>query len=98
MLFISVSPPIFRQIRNVMGIERNSPSTHQPRIHDLRHAFAVNRLTSWYQENKDVQQLLPILSTYLGHTRLAHTSVYLTMTHDLLQEAGVRFENYAKGE
>jgi len=89
---------IFQRIRKVMGIKRNSPSAHQPRIHDLRHAFAVNRLTSWYQENKDVPQLLPILSTYLGHTHLAHTSVYLTMTHDLLQEAGVRFENYAKGE
>ncbi|MEJ7737188.1 MAG: hypothetical protein WKF97_07160 [Chitinophagaceae bacterium] len=62
----------------------------------LRHTFAVNRLVSWYQENKDVQRLLPVLSAYLGHKYLAHTSVYLTMTDNLLQEAKMRFEKYAK--
>jgi hypothetical protein len=51
---------------------------------------------SWYQENADVQQLLPILSVYMGHTYLAATSIYLTMTNDLLQEAGKRFEKYAR--
>lgn len=89
---------IFQRIRKKAGIKRNNDATFQPRIHDLRHTFAVNRLTSWYQENKNVQQLLPILSTYLGHKHLAHTTVYLTMTDDLLQEAGARFEKYAAGE
>jgi hypothetical protein len=42
-----------------------------------------------------VQQLLPVLSVYMGHKYLAHTSVYLTMTDDLLQEAKIRFEKYA---
>ncbi len=89
---------IFERIRTKAHIKRTDHTTYQPRIHDLRHTFAVNRLTSWYQENKNVQQLLPILSTYLGHTHLAHTTVYLTMTNDLLQEASNRFEKYVTGE
>lgn len=89
---------IFQRIREKTGIKREAEATYQPRIHDLRHTFAVNRLTSWYQENKNVQQLLPILSVYLGHKNLVHTSVYLTMTDDILQEAKVRFEKYAIGE
>jgi site-specific recombinase XerD len=89
---------IFKRIRKKSGIKRNDNANYQPRIHDLRHTFAVNRLTSWYRENKNVQQLLPILSVYLGHKHLAHTTVYLTMTDDLLKEAKIRFENYAAGE
>lgn len=89
---------IFERIRQQAGIKRESNATFQPRIHDLRHTFAVNRLTVWYQENKDVQLLLPILSVYLGHKYLAHTTVYLTMTDDLLQEAKTRFEKYAMGD
>lgn len=89
---------IFQRIRKKAVIKRYDGSNYQPRMHDLRHSFAVHRLTSWYQENKNVQKLLPILSTYLGHKNLSHTTVYLTMTDDLLREAGIRFERYAKGE
>ncbi|MBP6023825.1 tyrosine-type recombinase/integrase [Ferruginibacter sp.] len=89
---------IFKRIREKAGIERNDKARYQPRLHDLRHTFAVNRLVSWYQENKNVQQLLPVLSVYLGHKYLAHTTVYLTMTDNLLDEAKMRFEKYAKGE
>jgi integrase len=84
----------FQRIRKKAEIIRNGDCTNQPRIHDLRHCFAVNRLTSWYKEGKDVQKLLPVLSTYLGHKHLAHTSVYLTMTDNLLEEANNRFESY----
>jgi site-specific recombinase XerD len=87
---------IFQRIRGKTGIKRNDGAYFQPRLHDLRHTFAVNRLLSWYRENKDVQQLLPILSVYMGHKYLAHTSVYLSMTDDLLREANNRFEKYAK--
>lgn len=75
-------------------IKRDDGVLMLPRIHDLRHTFAVNRLTQWYREGKDVQMLLPKLSTYMGHTHLSHTSVYLTMTDSLLEEANKRFENY----
>ena len=87
----------FMRIRKKAGIRR-SDAKQQPRLHDLRHTFAVHRLMSWYRANADVQQLLPVLSVYMGHTHLAATSVYLTMTNDLLQEAGKRFEKYARGE
>ena len=89
---------IFQRIRKKAGVKREDGAAYQPRIHDLRHTFAVNRLTTWYKENKDVQQLLPILSIYLGHKYLAHTSVYLTMTDNLLMEANNRFEKYVKEE
>lgn len=84
----------FERIRAESGIRRDDGAYCQPRLHDLRHTFAVNRLLLWYKENKDVQTLLPALSTYMGHVQLSHTSVYLTMTDDLLQEANNRFENY----
>ena len=86
----------FVRIRKKAGVKRNDNARYQPRLHDLRHSFAVHRLMSWYQENADVQQLLPVLSVYMGHTYLAATSVYLTMTNDLLQEAGKKFEKYAR--
>lgn len=87
---------IFHRIRDKAGISREDGASFQPRLHDLRHTFAVNTLLNWYRENKDVQQLLPILSVYMGHTYLAYTSVYLSMTDDLLREANARFEKYIK--
>jgi site-specific recombinase XerD len=64
----------------------------------LRHAFAVHRLTSWYQQGADVQRLIYQLSVYLGHSSLRHTQVYLSMTPELLREASQRFECYAGKE
>jgi integrase len=87
----------FQRILEITGIKRTNGGRYRPRLHDLRATFAVHRLVSWYQENADVQQLLPWLSTYMGHTYLTSTSVYLTMTHELLDEAGKRFETYARG-
>lgn len=69
---------------------------HQPRLHDLRHAHAVHRLVSWYRQGADVQRLLPKLATYLGHVNISGTQRYLTLTPDLLREAGARFEHYAR--
>jgi len=62
-----------------------------PRIHDMRHAFAVRRLTDWYRAGLDAQTRLPHLATYLGHKDINSTLVYLTITQDLLQEASKRF-------
>lgn len=58
---------------------------------------AVHRLTMWYRQGENVQKFLPQLSVYMGHTQLAATQVYLTMTPELLHEASVRFERYAIG-
>lgn len=79
------------------NLKPTDKSKHQPRIHDLRHTFAVHCLIHWYQKNSDVQRLLPILSIYLGHSCISATFVYLTTTIDLLKLANYRFEKYAIG-
>jgi site-specific recombinase XerD len=88
----------FQKLRMHAGLYRSGGPRCQPRLHDLRHASAVHRLTAWYREGKDVQLLLPQLSVYMGHTHLAATQVYLTMTPELLQEASLRFQRYATQE
>jgi site-specific recombinase XerD len=65
----------------------------KPRIHDLRHTAAVRCLHLWYREGKNVQALLPVLVTYLGHSSVASTAIYLTTTAELLAEASARFES-----
>ena len=62
-----------------------------PRVHDLRRAFAVNRLLAWYQAGVNPQPHLPYLATYLGHKDINSTLVYLTITQELLQQASERF-------
>ncbi|MEW6737926.1 MAG: tyrosine-type recombinase/integrase [Acidobacteriota bacterium] len=88
----------FRRLCSYTGIQRTDNASYQPRLHDMRHTFAVHRLTQWYQEGKDVQRLLPRLATYLGHINLSSTQVYLTMTPQLLQQANKLFEQYALKE
>jgi len=67
------------------------PSSRLPRVHDLRHNFAVHRLLKWYQDGDDVQSKLILLSTFMGHTEIHSTEVYLTITMDLLKQANIRF-------
>ena len=88
----------FRVLCDRAGIRRTDGARYQPRIHDLRHTAAVHRLTSWYRQGADVQKLLPFLSVYLGHVNIRATQVYLSMTPELLEEAGKRFEQYATRE
>jgi site-specific recombinase XerD len=87
----------FDTLRRVAGVGRAAGGRPIPRLHDLRHSFAVHRLTSWYREGGDVQRLLPVLSTYLGHADLEGTKVYLSMTTELLEQASLRFGRYAAG-
>jgi site-specific recombinase XerD len=68
-----------------------------PRLHDLRHAFAVGRLLRWYRSGVDPQAGLLRLATFLGHVDPASTAVYLTISDDLLAEANRRFEEFARG-
>jgi integrase/recombinase XerD len=88
----------FKRLRQRIGMRRTDGARYQPRLHDLRHTFAVHRLTEWYRQGADVQRLVYDLSVYLGHARLAHTQVYLTMTPELLHLASTSFERYARGE
>jgi integrase/recombinase XerD len=85
----------FRLARAQAGVRRNDGAYYQPRLHDFRASFAVHRLVAWYRQGGDVQKLLPLLSTYLGHVGIDGTQVYLRMTPELLDEANRRFERYA---
>jgi len=66
-----------------------------PRLHDLRHSFAVGRLLRWYEEGVDPGARLFALATFMGHVSPASTAEYLTITAELLREANRRFEAYA---
>jgi integrase/recombinase XerD len=85
----------YRALCDRIGVRRADGARYHPRIHDLRHSFAVHRLISWYRQGADVRRLLPLLSVYLGHVHIRATQVYLSMTPELLAEAGSRFEQYA---
>jgi integrase len=68
-----------------------------PRLYDIRHVFAIRRLTEWYREGVDLQGRLPWLSAYMGHDDLLGTEVYLTATPELLRAASRRFEARLQG-
>ena len=88
----------FRRLCKIADIRRDGGARNQPRMHDLRHSAAVHRVTAWYRCDADLNDLLPKLATYLGHTGLAGTQRYLTMTQELLAEASSRFEAFSGGQ
>ena len=68
-----------------------------PRVHDIRHTFAVHRLTRWYRQGVDLQTRLPWLSAYLGHVDMLGTETYLNATPELMALAANRFQKrYAR--
>ena len=68
----------------------------RPRLHDLRHTFACNRLLGWYQEGVDVHWAMPLLATYLGHAKVTDTYWYLTASPALMAIVSKRFECLTK--
>jgi len=80
----------FLAIARRIGL-RGPAGARGPRLHDLRHTFAVHRLLAWYRDGGDVQARLPLLADYLGHVSLVSTQVYLEITAELLGEAARRF-------
>jgi len=82
----------FRQLLEKCGIEHHKHTG--PRIHDLRHTFAVHILLAWYRDGRDVNARLPALATYMGHVDMTSTQVYLRPTAELLEHVGNRFHNH----
>jgi len=78
---------VFYRLSRQIGI-RGTLASHGPRLHDLRHRFAVESLLRWYRAGEDVKQRLPILSTYLGHSHPTDTYWYLSNTPELMAAAG----------
>lgn len=89
------SNSVFRRLLKKAGLP--DKSKHRPRIHDLRHTFAVRTLIDWYEKGVDVQRHLPILSTYLGHVKPISTYWYLTAVPELVAHAAKRLEDYFGG-
>ncbi len=81
----------FRELSRAIGL-RAPGQRNGPRIHDLRHRFAVVTLLRWCRRRQDVERLLPVLSTYLGHRNVTGTYRYLTFTPELMRAAGERME------
>jgi len=81
----------FRDLRQHAGISA-APGARQPRVHDLRHSFAVATLVDWYRSDADVAARLPRLSSYLGHAAPEATYYYLQATPELLALAAERVE------
>lgn len=74
---------IYNLFRDLLWKAGISHSGKGPRLHDFRHAYSVNCLKNWVLKGKDLTQLLPYLSTYLGHVDLRGTQHYLRLTADL---------------
>jgi len=69
----------------------------RPRVHDLRHTFAVTTLADWHTAGVDVEARLPLLSTYMGHAHPKDTYWYLSASPDLLATAATRLSEHLAG-
>lgn len=86
---------VFRELRDKLGwIDRGCHGG--PRIHDLRHTFAVRRVMLWYAQGIDIDKAMLSLSTYLGHAKISKTYWYLTGVPELMALVGTKFEQYAQ--
>jgi integrase/recombinase XerD len=86
----------FYKLSRQIGI-RGADASRGPRLHDFRHRFAVQTLLRWYRAGEDVQRLLPVLSTYLGHGHVTDTYWYVTGTPELWEAVGRRLEERWEG-
>jgi integrase len=84
---------VFNELRDGLGwLNRGGHAA--PRLHDLRHTFAVRRLMLWHAEGTDVEQMMLALSTYLGHAEIGYTYWYLTAVPELMALAAGKFESF----
>lgn len=93
-LIYAVVAPTFRRLVTSAGVGTDAPNP--PRLHDLRHSFAVRALLTWYRTGADVQAKIPSLSTYLGHREPSSTYWYLSAAPELLALAAARREGVGK--
>lgn len=82
---------VFKKLLVLAGI-REKTSRGGPRLHDLRHRFAVRTLIDWYKSNQDIDARLPVLSTFLGHAYVRSTYWYLTEHPELMKLAVQRLD------
>ncbi|HQZ88350.1 MAG TPA: tyrosine-type recombinase/integrase [Gammaproteobacteria bacterium] len=83
----------FQRLRVRLGWHK----THKnklPRLYDFRHTFVCRRLIAWYEEGVNIDQMIPFLSTYLGHVKVSDTYWYITGIPELLKTATDKFEHF----
>jgi integrase len=85
----------FSRLRKRLGWTARG-RTRRPRIHDLRHSFAVRRLLSWYENGADVDRKILALATYLGHAKVSDSYWYLSAIPELMAITSQRFEWFAQ--
>lgn len=90
---IKAASDLIRNLLRQLGL-KSARGRVGPRPYDLRHAFAVHRLTAWYREGVDLNTRLPWLSAYMGHVNVLGTEVYLQATPELLQLASERLATH----
>lgn len=73
----------FRKLCNQCGLQDQPP----PRLHDLRHNYACECMNRWRREGKDIQTLLPVLSTAMGHVNPCATQRYIHINAATLFDA-----------
>jgi integrase/recombinase XerD len=86
----------FALVRAEAGIV-SPPGQRPARLYDLRHTFAVRTLTDWHAAGLDVQQQLPVLSTYLGHVNPDNTYWYLQAVPELMSVLVDRLQRFLDG-
>jgi integrase len=94
-LIYQVVGETFRQLLTDTGVGADAP--RRPRLHDLRHRFAILTLVGWYRSDEPVQPKLPVLSTYLGHREPSSTYWYLSAAPELLALAAARRDQTQPG-
>jgi integrase len=87
----------FSRLRHRLGWTAEGRA-RRPRIHDLRHTFAVRRLLRWAEEPADVDRKVLALATYLGHAKVSDTYWYLSAIPELMAVTSQRFERFARSE
>jgi integrase len=85
---------VFNELRDSLGWV-NRGAHEAPRLHDLRHTFAVRRIMLWHADGTDIDQMMLALSTYMGHAEIFYTYWYLTAVPELMALAGGKFERFA---
>ena len=90
-LTVNTAEIFYVRLSKKIGL-RNQADSFGPRIHDFRHTFAINSLINCYKANADVDQIIPILATYLGHKKPSDTYWYLTNVPELMALAAERLE------
>lgn len=95
-LTVNVVEQTFVKLSRQVGL-RGPSDRRGPRLHDLRHRFAVHTLMRWYRTGVDVERHLPELSTYLGHAHPTDTYWYLSAVPELMQIVAKRLELRSRG-